>query len=168
VGGFSLPDANTVMLVVAVILAVFAVAALLGPVRRRVLRPVVTTIRQAGAYLVRVFRSPVRVVALLGGSSMITVTNIVALIFAVEAFGGGLTAPQIGAAYLGAAAIANVAPTPGGLGALEAAMVAALTGFGLPDGQAVSAVLTFRLATFWLPILPGWAVFAWMQRKGEV
>ena len=47
-------------------------------------------------------------------------------------------------------------------------MIAALTGFGLPSGTAVSAVLTFRLATFWLPIVPGWLTMAWMQRREEI
>ena len=54
------------------------------------------------------------------------------------------------------------------LGAVEAALIAALTGFGLSDGIAVSAVLALRLATFWLPIPPGWLTFAWMQRNGEL
>jgi glycosyltransferase 2 family protein len=89
-------------------------------------------------------------------------------VFAVEAFGGGIAIAQIGAAYLGAAAIANIAPTPGGIGPLEAAMIAALSGFGLEAGAAISAVLTFRLATFWLPIVPGWFTFMWMERRGEI
>ena len=54
-----------------------------------------------------------------GGAFMLIVAYIAALWFSLEAFGGGLSVAQIGAAYLGAAAIANVAPTPGGLGALE-------------------------------------------------
>jgi undecaprenyl-diphosphatase len=36
------------------------------------------------------------------------------------------------------------------------------------DGVAVSSVLAFRLATFWLPILPGWGFFSWMQRNDEL
>jgi undecaprenyl-diphosphatase len=168
VGGFSLPDVNTIMLVLAVVVAVVAVAMVLGPIRRLVVRPVLKVLRNAAGYLAEVFRSPVRVLALVGGSSLLTLAYIAALVFSVEAFGGTLTVPQIGAAYLGAAAIGNVAPTPGGLGAVEAAMVAALTGFGLDDGVAVSSVLTFRLATFWLPILPGWFVFVWMQRNDEL
>jgi uncharacterized membrane protein YbhN (UPF0104 family) len=47
-------------------------------------------------------------------------------------------------------------------------MATVVTGFGLPDGVAVSSVLTFRLATFWLPILPGWPALEWMQRNDEV
>ena len=168
VGGFSLPDANTVLLIVALLAAVIAVAMVLGPIRRRVLTPALNALRRAQRYVARVVRSPLRVLALLGGSSLITLSYVTALVFAIEAFGGGLSIPQIGAAYLGAAAIANLAPTPGGLGALEAAMIAALTGFGLGDAQAVSSVLTFRLATYWLPILPGWLTLLWMQRNDEI
>jgi glycosyltransferase 2 family protein len=52
-----------------------------------------------------------------------------------------------------------------GLGALEAALIAGLTGFGLAGGPAVAAVLSFRLMTFGLPILPGWFSLAWMQTQ---
>jgi glycosyltransferase 2 family protein len=125
---------------------------------------VATAFTQVG----RVFRSPVKVGALFGGSAMVSVTYVVAVFFAVEMFGGGLSFAQVGAAYLGAITIATFAPTPGGLGAVESAMIAALAGFGLSGGSAVSAVLAFRLATFWLPILPGWVLFTWMQRRGEL
>ncbi|MCO4836289.1 MAG: UPF0104 family protein, partial [Acidimicrobiaceae bacterium] len=168
IGGFSLPEANTVLLVLAVVAAVLAFSAVLGPIRRRILAPAGRVARQAGGYLALVVQSPVRVLALLGGSSLITLSYVAALVFSIEAFGGGIAVPQIAAAYLGAAAIANLAPTPGGLGALEAAMIAALTGFGLEDGTAVSSVLTFRLGTFWLPIIPGWLAFRWMQNNDEL
>jgi uncharacterized membrane protein YbhN (UPF0104 family) len=38
----------------------------------------------------------------------------------------------------------------------------------MPNGRAVAAVLTFRLFTFWLPILPGWVLFNQMQRREEL
>ena len=82
--------------------------------------------------------------------------------------GGGLSVAQIGAAFLVASLVGNAAPTPGGLGAVEAALVAALTGFGMASGPAVSAVLTYRLATYWLPTLPGWFAFRWMQAREEI
>ena len=70
----------------------------------------------------------------------------------------------IGAVYLGAAALAAIAPTPGGLGAIEAALVAGLTGVGMSSGLAVSAVLLYRLATYWLPVVPGWLSWRLLQR----
>jgi undecaprenyl-diphosphatase len=74
----------------------------------------------------------------------------------------------IGAVYLAAAALAAAAPTPGGLGAIEAALVAGLTGVGMQPGPAVSAVLLYRLATYWLPVLPGWLCWRSLQHRGYV
>ena len=39
---------------------------------------------------------------------------------------------------------------------IEAALVAGLTGVGVQTGPAVSAVLLYRLATYWLPVLLSW------------
>jgi undecaprenyl-diphosphatase len=74
----------------------------------------------------------------------------------------------VGAVYLAGAAIAAAAPTPGGLGALEAALIAGLVAAGMDHTVAVPAVFLYRLATFWLPILPGWAAFAWLRRSDYV
>lgn len=54
------------------------------------------------------------------------------------------------------ATVLAAAITPGGLGAIEAALVAGLTGVGLAPGPAVSIVPNYRLATYWLPVTPGW------------
>ena len=44
-------------------------------------------------------------------------------------------------------------------------MIGGLVAAGLANSVAVPAVFLFRLATFWLPILPGWLCFRWMQRR---
>jgi uncharacterized membrane protein YbhN (UPF0104 family) len=33
---------------------------------------------------------------------------------------------------------------------------------------AIPAVLLFRVATFWLPMFPGWVAFTLLQRRGEI
>ena len=75
---------------------------------------------------------------------------------------GGVAA--VGAVYLVASFIAAASPTPGGLGAIEAALIAGLTGIGIPSGPAVSAVLLYRLSTYWLPVPPGWLSWRLLQR----
>lgn len=168
IGGFSFPDSSTLLLVLAVLLALLGVGLAIGPVRRRFLVPAWVAMGTGAAQIGEVFRRPARVAGLFGGSLGITLTFLGAMACSVEAFGGGLSFAQIGAAYLVAVAIATVAPTPGGLGALESALIAGFTGFGLASGVAVSSVLTFRLITFWLPILPGWLAVGWMQRHDEL
>jgi undecaprenyl-diphosphatase len=98
----------------------------------------------------------------------VTLAYITAFAGSVAAFGGGLSVAQLGAVYLGGSAVAAAAPTPGHLGALEAALVAGLTGVGMSAGPAVSAVLTYRLCTYWLPVLPGWISWNLIQRWSYV
>ena len=38
-------------------------------------------------------------------------------------------------------------------------------GGGISSGPAVSAVLVYRLATYWLPVLPGWYSWRLLQRR---
>lgn len=168
IGSFSAPDSTTLLVVVAVVLALTGALLAIGPVRTRILRPLVAAAREGLGQIGRVFRSPTRVAALFGGSTLLSLAYVAAAACCVEAFGGGLTLAQVGAGYLVAMAIASFAPTPGGLGAVESAMIAAFTGFGLTDGVAVSATLTFRLVTFWLPLLPGWLAMGAMQRRDEL
>jgi undecaprenyl-diphosphatase len=61
--------------------------------------------------------------------------------------------------------VATAAPTPGGLGALEAALIAGLVAAGVDKEIAVPAVFLYRLATFWLPILPGYLCFHWLRNE---
>jgi uncharacterized membrane protein YbhN (UPF0104 family)/tRNA A-37 threonylcarbamoyl transferase component Bud32 len=168
VGNIELPDTSTALIVIMAIVVLSGALLLFGPIRRRVLGPVVRILKSVGGQLGGVFASPARVLALFGGSALVTLAYAMTLVFSVEAFGGGLTILEISTAFIVATTIATIAPTPGGLGALEAAMIASLSGFGMDHGPAVGAVLAFRLATFWLPILPGWFTFGWMERNGEL
>ena len=168
VGDIEIPDTHTTLIVLGVIVALSLILLMIRPIRQRVFAPVVRILKSAGGQVGAVFKSPLRVLALFGGSALVTVAYAVTLVFSVEAFGGGVTVPEIFTAFMVAITIATIAPTPGGLGALEAAMIASLSGFGMDHGPALSATLVFRLATFWLPILPGWVTFVWMERNEEL
>lgn len=133
--------------------------------RRRVVRPAIEMSRT----LLETVRSPGRAAGLLGGSALVTVANAIAFVAAAWAFGvTGPSALQLTAVYVGGSAIAAAAPTPGGLGAVEAALVAALATIGIASTTAVAVVLTFRLLTFWLPILPGMATYRLLQHHEVV
>jgi uncharacterized membrane protein YbhN (UPF0104 family) len=54
--------------------------------------------------------------------------------------------------------------TPGGLGVAEGTLSLALIATGLSAGQALAAVLLYRLASFWLVALAGWLVLLWLHR----
>ena len=51
---------------------------------------------------------------------------------------------------------------------MEAALTAGLTAAGVPGAVAVSAVLLFRLLTFWVPVPFGWAALNFLERKHDL
>ncbi|WP_433532296.1 lysylphosphatidylglycerol synthase domain-containing protein [Micromonospora sp. CA-263727] len=61
--------------------------------------------------------------------------------------------------------VATVAPTPGGLGATEAALVSGLLLYGVPVDAAVAGVLIYRLATFWIPAPVGYVALRALLRR---
>ncbi len=155
-GSISVPSWSVIGLVGAIVAVCVAGAIAIPATREVLLTKLVPVLGRALSGLAAVIRSPGKIALLLGGSAAVTLGYVFALYFSTVAFGGGLDLAQVGAAYLAGSAIATVAPTPGGLGALEAAVIAGLVGAGMPGTAAVPAVFLFRLVTFWLPILPGW------------
>jgi undecaprenyl-diphosphatase len=162
---FTLPSGSKLLLIVAVVLALLGLVMATRWGRKKVLTPVVKGVRSSAANLRQVAKSPAKMALLFGGSLMTTLAYVCAFGGAVAALGGDLSVAKIGAVFLGASALAAAAPTPGGLGAIEAALVAGLTGVGMASGPAVSAVLTHRLVTYWLPVFPGWLAWSVMQKR---
>jgi glycosyltransferase 2 family protein len=162
---FKLPSGSKLLLILAIVAAVVGIVLATRPGRRFAVGKLVPGLKSAAASLRRVAQNPAKMTMLFGGSAVITLAYIGALAASVQAFGGGPGIIVIGAVYLGASAIAAAAPTPGGLGAIEAAMIAGLSGVGMQAGPAVSAVLLSRLATYWLPIAPGWLSWRTLLRR---
>ena len=165
---FSMPSGSTALVVIVVVLGVLGIVATTRRGRKLLRSRLLNFGRESLANIASVVRSPARLAALFGGSLGVTLAYGTAFGCAVQAFGGGVGLPEVGAVYLGASALAAVAPTPGGLGAMEAALVTGLTGAGMEPALALAAVLTYRLATFWLPIVPGWLAFVRLERQGHV
>jgi uncharacterized protein (TIRG00374 family) len=90
------------------------------------------------------------------------------LVASVRAFTPTGSVAAIALVYLAASVVGQAAPTPGGLGAVEAAVAAGLTATGIDPGVAISATLVFRLWTFWVPTIPGWLAFQNLQRTGDL
>jgi uncharacterized membrane protein YbhN (UPF0104 family) len=167
-GSLPLPRPQAVLWGVLAVLALAAAAFVVPAVRELVVAKVVPLLRRSADGVGSAVRRPGKLALLLGGATVITLGYLVCLYLSTRAFGGGLDLATVGAVYLAGAALAAAAPTPGGLGALEAALIAGLVAAGMDHTVAVPAVFLHRLATFWLPILPGWAAFAWLRRSDYV
>ncbi|GAA0945138.1 lysylphosphatidylglycerol synthase transmembrane domain-containing protein [Nonomuraea longicatena] len=118
--------------------------------------------------LLDVLQSPLKMLEALSGTVMITIAFVICLDACVSAFGGKIDFTTVAVVFLTANAIGSAAPTPGGLGAVEVALSAGLTVAGVPAELATSSVLLYRLLTFWLPVLPGWAAFTYLQKHAAL
>jgi uncharacterized protein (TIRG00374 family) len=59
---------------------------------------------------------------------------------------------------------AGLMPIPGGVGVAEAGMTAGLTAIGVSSDVAVSAVLIYRLVSYYLPPLWGYVSLRWLTK----
>ncbi|MBB5775292.1 lysylphosphatidylglycerol synthase transmembrane domain-containing protein [Nonomuraea jabiensis] len=153
-------------LVVVLLAVAVLVVVVLGvpPLRRLVTSRMRKLFSNVLPRLLDVLQSPRKMVEACTGTLMITLAFVLCLDACVAAFGGSLSFTAVAVVYLTANAIGSAAPTPGGLGAVELALAGGLTVAGVPAELATSAVLLHRLLTFWLPVLPGWAAFTYLQR----
>jgi len=157
---FKLPPSSTLLAVLAGVAAIIGIVIATRQGRKFAARKVLPPLRSSLASLLKVARSPVRLTLLFGGSALVTLAYVAGLVASVQAFGGGASIAQIGAVYMATSVVAAATPTPGGVGGFEAAAIAGLTGIGISSGTAVSAVVIYRLATYWLPVPPRLAVLA--------
>lgn len=62
---------------------------------------------------------------------------------------------------------ANLPITPGGLGAVEGSLTVALVAYGGGQVATVAAVVVYRVITFWLLLVVGWAAWLFLRRSGS-
>ena len=147
--------------VAVILLALLAVSA----VRRLISKRIGPLIKEVVPRMVTIAQRPTKLLEGIGGILLLNLAYVGVLYACVQAFDGSLSIAVVAVVYLAGATIGQAAPTPGGLGAVEAALAAGLTATGLDAGLAVSAVLLYRLLTFWLPTLPGYWSFNYLTKK---
>jgi len=136
---------------------------------------VVTRVRSLFAGVVPrmldVLQRPQKLVTGIGGMLLLTACFVMCLDASIRAFGqqgASLSIASVAVVFLAGNALGSAAPTPGGVGAVEATLTVGLIAVGLPKEVAAPAVLLFRLLTLWLPVLPGWLAFNQLSRKGAL
>lgn len=146
--------------------AVLVLGAVLGSGwgRRRVLYPSMHVARELWGTL----REPVRAAQLFGGALGYLGLSALGLAASLAAFDPGFPLIDVLVVFVIGQTLGHLAPTPGGLGAVEALLVTGLTTIGIAPGPAVAAVLTARLLTYWLPVLPGIGMFRYLQHHNVV
>lgn len=93
--------------------------------------------------------------------------DIVGLFAATHAVGLDLSPAQVALAYFAAQAAGGVLTLlPGGLGAFEGSMAAAMVGFGAAVAPAGAAVMLYRLISYWAVVAAGWLAWLILRLNG--
>jgi len=111
---------------------------------------------------------PRKIAYIAAGSVLAQLLVATALGAALHAVGQQASLATILVVMTMASIIGGAVPVPGGLGVVEAGLIAGLTAAGIPQDQAVAAVFIQRLFTAYLPPIWGWATLAWMRRREYV
>jgi uncharacterized membrane protein YbhN (UPF0104 family) len=163
-----LPDLSGVAPVLAIVLVLAGLVAATPWGRRAIFGTLVPNVSRAWTELRKVASNPVKLVQLFGGALIGKVAGLSAFVLSARALGVEEAASVLCLLFMTANTLAAAAPTPGGVGAIEAALVTVLTSVGVESGQAISVVVVFRVVTYWLPIVPAYAALTHLRRTGVV
>ena len=125
-------------------------------------------INEVGGDLVELVRDPKRFAIIVLGCAGTTLGMALTLWASIEAFGGGTTFVTVTVVTMVGGTLASAAPTPGGVGAVEAALIGGLAAFGVPTAIAVPSVLLYRVLTVWLPVFAGWPIMRWLTDRDMI
>ncbi|MGW4897626.1 lysylphosphatidylglycerol synthase domain-containing protein, partial [Kitasatospora sp. NPDC004240] len=119
--------------------------------------------------LVDLLRNPGRLAVGVAGQLLVSLCLVACLYCCARAIGREPAFASVAVVFLIGNAIGNAAPTPGGVGAVDGALAGLLTQTASMDpAGAAATVVLYRLLTLLLPVLPGWASFTWLQRRGAL
>jgi glycosyltransferase 2 family protein len=152
-------------LVVAIVVAlVVGVAIVLAVPRFRA--KVVPAIRSALSGLWTVARDRQKRLQLFGGNVLSELLYSISLGATCLAYGVHLNIAELIFVNTAASVLSSLIPSPGGIGAAEASLSAALIALGVGESTAFAIAITQRLCTFYLPPIWGYASLRWLNRKG--
>ncbi len=163
---FKIAPGTDLLIGLAVIAGVIIILLAVPQTRAKLAGTVWPHLRSIGPRLLDAVAHPLRVAISAGANLLLTAAYLLAFIAALRAVGAHPAILPAAVVYLAGNAVGSAAPTPGGVGAVEAVLAAGLTAMGVPAHEAIPAVLVFRVATFWLPIPAGWVSYLLLQRRG--
>ncbi len=162
------PKAIMLYLIAGVALGIVGTFLLVPNLRRWLATAVRPKLNEIVTDIIKVAREPKRLALIVLGCTGTTLGAALTLWTSVEAFGGHATFVTVTVVTMVGGTLASAAPTPGGVGAVEAALIGGLAAFGVPAAVSVPSVLLYRVLTCWLPVFIGWPVMRWLTRNDMV
>lgn len=149
---YSLHKTWTFLVVIALIIFTIVIFWLI----RRYHKKVVTTLRQVIRVLASYRRRPWSVVGSYAAAALQAIATGLAFWFCIKAYGISLPYPTAFLIFSLSVAVGAITPTPGGLGGIEASLVAGLVAVhATSTSTALGIVLAYRAISYWLPITIG-------------
>lgn len=156
---------NTVLVIAAVtVLAVVLWLIFFTRYRDQLARNIRSFWRQLLAYRHR----KSRLMAALFCSIGLTMANVLSLWFCVLAMHVSLPFIAVLIIFSFGIALGAATPTPGGLGGVEAGLVAGLVAYDVSSAAALAIVLVYRLISYWLPLTGGAVALVFSQQRGYI
>ena len=157
------------LVAVLVLVAVALLAVVVVPrLRHRVHDLVATQVHEAWDNIRGVLSTPKKAAELFGGNLVSQLIFALVLGAALHAYGESLPLMQIVVINSFASFVGGAAPIPGGMGVVEAGMIAGFTAAGIPQAEAVAATFTARMFTTYLTPIWGWFAFQWLRHNDYV
>jgi undecaprenyl-diphosphatase len=161
--GLHLWRARTLLVLVAAMIALVVVFVLLSRrLQKRILRSLSGLLRQLADYRHR----GAHVSAALLTSIVLTFSYVLGLWACSYDLGTLFSFVTVLLIFTLSVAVGTVTPTPGGLGGVEAGLVAGFVAYGTSSSTALAIVLAYRGLTYWLPLLIGIPAFIATERLG--
>jgi uncharacterized membrane protein YbhN (UPF0104 family) len=162
------PSATALYLIAGLALGAVGAFMFVPKLRRWLGTAVRPRLKEVGRDLIELAREPKRLALIVLGCAATTLGAALALWASIEAFGGHTSFVTVTVVTMIGGTLASAAPTPGGVGAVEAALIGGLAAFSVPAAIAVPSVLLYRVLTCWLPVFVGWPVMRWLTKKDMI
>lgn len=118
--------------------------------------------------LIEVASNPINSLMSLLANCGITIIHVICLALCIISTGNSLPTEMIALVFASAITAVTVSPTPNGLGVAELAMSLSLQSFGISIEQSLVIVISYRLITYWLPIIPGYMAYRLIRFKNII
>lgn len=145
--------------------ACFVLGGLVYLIQKRLARFTRQFIKEVRRLVMRFAKQPQRFAAVFALSCCLTIANVMSFWLCCQAI--GLDTSVIACFFILSLSVlvGTAVPTPGGLGGVEAALVAGLISQSVDASTALGAALLFRLVSYWLGLLVGLLSLAGLEHR---
>ena len=159
---------NTLIIAIAVVALAISVIMAIPSVRRKIANKYLPLVKSYARSLLETLTQPRKLLGSVAGSLILNLSTGFGFWAALMAFGFNMNPIETTFIFLLANTLGSAVPTPGGLGAVEAALSVAFSAVGVPAALALSATLLYRVVFYWLRIPLGALAMKWLDKPNLI